>query len=106
VFGVVLPDQRLRGQADGGGDAADMAARVEVAAAAGEVIGLDAPDDRFPDPGLLADLGDSETGLTPSFRQRVSDAHAAPPLAFVAISPTPASAGNITQCRQQGVSAL
>ena len=39
------------------------------------------PDDRFPDPGLVADLADGETGLTAGFRQAFADAHAAPPRA-------------------------
>ena len=63
------------------GDAADVPAGVEVAAAGGEVVLLDVPDDRFPDPGLLADLGDGETGLTAGIRQAFADAHAAPPRA-------------------------
>jgi hypothetical protein len=79
VVGVVLADQRGGVGADGAGDAADVAAGVEIAAAGGEVIVLDVPDDRFPDPGLLADLGNGETGLTACVRQGFTDAHAAPP---------------------------
>ena len=56
VIRVVLADQRDRVGTDGPGDAADVPARVEVAAAGSEVALLDVPDDRLPDPGLLADL--------------------------------------------------
>ena len=65
------------------GDAADVTARVEIAAALGEVILFDAPDDRFPDPGLLADLTDGEAGVASRFGQGFTDAHAAPPPALV-----------------------
>ena len=61
VLGVVLADQRDRVGADGRGDAADVPARVEVAAAGIEVALLDVPDERLPDPGLLADLADGKT---------------------------------------------
>src|SRR5216683_1280872 len=77
---VVLPDQRLGVGSDRPRDAPDMAARVEITAARGEVTPLDAADDRLPDPSPLADLGNGETGLATSFRQGVTDAHAAPPL--------------------------
>jgi hypothetical protein len=83
VLGVVFLDQRHRIDADGAGDAADVTAGVEVAAARGEVSLFDAADDRFPDPGPLADLGNGETGLTAGFRQGFTDAHAEPPAAFV-----------------------
>ncbi len=76
VLGVVRADQRDRVGADDGGDAADVAAGVEVTAARGKVVLLDVPDDRFPDPGLMADLADGETGLTAGFRQAFADAHA------------------------------
>src|SRR4029077_250041 len=49
---------------------------VKVAAAGGEVVLLDIPDDRFPDPGLMADLADGETGLTAGSRKSFADAHA------------------------------
>ena len=81
VLGVVRADQRDRVGADDAGDAADVPAGVEVTAAGGEVVLLDVPDDRFPDPGLLADLADGETGLTAGFRQGFADAHAPPPRA-------------------------
>jgi ribosomal protein S5 len=45
LIGVVLADQRGRVGAHGPGDAADVPARVEVAAACGEVTLLDVPDD-------------------------------------------------------------
>src|SRR5208283_5513837 len=77
VLGVVLADQRDRVGADDGRDAADVPARVEVAAARGEVVLLDVPDDRFPDPGFPAHLGDGETGLTARVRQGFADAHVA-----------------------------
>src|SRR5262249_17836576 len=80
VRGVVLVDQRFGVDPDHARDAADVAAGVEVAAAGGEVIMLDATDDRLPDTGPLADLRNGETGLAAALRQGVTDAHAAPPL--------------------------
>jgi len=64
----------------GGGE---VPAGVEVAAAGGEVVALDFPDDRLPDPGLLADLGNGEPSLVTCSRQDLADAHAAPPLTSV-----------------------
>jgi hypothetical protein len=72
-----------------------VAPRVEITAAGGEVIVLDVPDDGFPDPGLLTDLGDGETGLLALGRQGVTDAHAhTPPLLVIALG-----AGRMTKCR-------
>ena len=76
---VVLLDQRPRVGPDGLGDAADVPPRVEVAAAPGVVVALDPPDDRFPDPGPLTDLGNGETGSLARFRQGCTNRHAAPP---------------------------
>src|SRR5258708_23099474 len=59
-----------------------MAAGVEIAAAGGVIVSLDAADDWFPDPGPLADLVNAETGLAARFRQGLADAHAAPPLLY------------------------
>ncbi len=80
--GVVLQDQRLRISSDNPGDAADMATGVKIAAARRVVVVLDPGDDRFPDPGLLADLGNGETGLTSRLGEGFSDAHTAPPLRY------------------------
>ena len=76
---VVLLDQRRWVGPHGLGDAADVPPRVEVAAAPGVVVAFDPPDDRFPDPGLLTDLGNGETGSLARFRQGRTDGHAAPP---------------------------
>src|SRR5262249_1671982 len=76
---VVFVDQRLGVGPDHARDAADVAAGVEVAAAGGEVIMLDATDDRLPDTGPLADLRNGETGLAAGLRQGVTAAPAAPP---------------------------
>jgi hypothetical protein len=78
--GVVFVDQRLGIGPDHARDAADVATGIEVAAAGGEVIMLDAPDDRLPDAGALADLRNGETGLAAGLHQGITDAHAAPPL--------------------------
>jgi hypothetical protein len=79
VLLVVLPDKRHRVRADHLGDRPDVTAGVEVAAAGREVALLDRGDDRLPDPGLPAYLGQGETGLTSRLRQGVTDAHVAPP---------------------------
>jgi hypothetical protein len=76
---VVLLDQRPRVGPDGLGDAADVPPRVEVAAAPGVVVALDPPDDRFPDPGPLTDLGNGETGSLARFRHDCTYRHSAPP---------------------------
>jgi hypothetical protein len=78
VGGVELLDQRPGISRDDLGDAADMPPGVEVAAAHRVVVTLDAPDDRLPDTGPLADLGDGEAGLAARFRQGFADAHATP----------------------------
>ena len=44
------------------------------------IITLDIKDDRFPHPGLLADLGHAQTSTAPRSRQNFADAHTAPPL--------------------------
>src|SRR5258707_9549140 len=59
-----------------------MAAGVEIAAAGGVIVSLDAAVDWFPDPGPLADLVNAETGLAARFRQGLAGAHAAPPLLY------------------------
>src|SRR5689334_3160278 len=104
VLRVVLPDQRDRVGADDAGDAADVPASVEVTAAGGEVVLLDVPDDRFPDPGLVADLGDAETGLTTGFRQGFTDAHAASTCPWA--SSTRQHRGNGATLRAAGGSSL
>ncbi len=76
---VVLLDQRPGVGPDGLGDAADVPPRVEIAAAPGVVVALDPPDDRFPDPGPLTDLGNGKTGSLARFRQSCTNRHAAPP---------------------------
>jgi len=76
---VVFLDQRPGVGPDGLGDATDVAPRVEVAAAPGVVVALNPPDDRFPDPGPLTDLGNGETGSLARSRQGCTDRHAAPP---------------------------
>src|SRR4030088_2906275 len=78
---VILADQRPGVGAHDRRDTSDVSPGVEVAAAGGEVPLLDPADDGFPDAGPLTDLRHGETGLTARFRQRVTDAHAAPPLA-------------------------
>ena len=80
VVGVVVLDQRLGVGADGLGDGADMTTGIEVAATLGEVVRLDLPDDRFPDQGSLADLGQGQACLVPRLRQGLTDGHATPPL--------------------------
>src|SRR5205814_1947058 len=85
VLGVVRADQRDRIGPDDGGDAANVPAGVKVAAAGGKVVLLDVPDDRFPDPGLVADLADGETGLTAGFCQAFADAHASLHVLAVAV---------------------
>src|SRR6202034_3162261 len=64
-------------------DAPDVPAGVEITATRGEVAAFDAADDRLPDACLLAGLGDCEASVAAGFRQRVPDAHAAPPLCFL-----------------------
>src|SRR5262249_23226026 len=73
-------DQRLGVGPDDLGDAADVPPGVEVATTGRVVVVLDAPDDRFPDTGPLADLGNGESGPVARFRQGFTDDHAAPPL--------------------------
>src|SRR6185437_16439383 len=60
-------------------DAADVAAGIEVTAASGEVVALDAPDDRLPDAGALAYLRHGHSGLAASRCQCVTNGHATPP---------------------------
>ena len=80
MAGVVLPDQRLAVHARGTSDGADVPARKEAAAASGEVVLFDPPDDRLPDASPLADLRNGQTGLAPCRCRDLTDAHAAPPL--------------------------
>ncbi len=77
---VVLPDQRLRISPDGPGDAPDIRPGVKVPTTRRVVVTLDLFDDRFPDAGPLANLGNGETGLAPRLREGFADAHSAPPL--------------------------
>ena len=77
---VELVDQRSGIDPHGAGDGADMAADVEVTAAGGVVVLLDAPDDGGPDPGPAADLTDAETQPATRVSQHLADAHAPPPL--------------------------
>ena len=60
---VVLGEKGRRIDTDEAGEGTHVTACVEVAAAPGVVVALDPPDDRFPDPGPLTDLGNGETGL-------------------------------------------
>jgi hypothetical protein len=76
---VVLLDQRPGVGPDGLGDATNVPPRVEIAAAPGVVVALDPPDDRFPYPGPLTDLGNGDTGSLARFRQGCTDRHTAPP---------------------------
>ncbi len=76
---VVLRDQRLGIDPDRPRDAADMAAGVEVTAAPGEIVALDAADDRLPDACALAYLRHGHSGLAASRCQRVTNGHATPP---------------------------
>ena len=48
---------------------------VQVATAGVIVIFLDAPDDRFPDPGALADLVNGKTRPITRLGQRFADGH-------------------------------
>ena len=79
MAGVVLPDQRLAVHARGTSDGADVPARIEVAAASGEVVLFDPPDDRLPDAGPLADPRSGETSLAPCSCQDLTNAHVALP---------------------------
>jgi len=65
VFSVVLADQRLGVGAYGGGDRADVAARVEVASAGTELILLDGVNQALPDAGARAHLRDGQPRLLP-----------------------------------------
>src|SRR5262245_27228436 len=85
VFAVVLPDKGRRVGPHHASDRADVPTSVEVPAARREVVLLDGPDDRFPDPGPLTYLRDGETGLTSRVRQGFTNAHAVPPANIVSI---------------------
>jgi hypothetical protein len=64
VGGVELGQQRLRVDAEDARDAADVAPRVDVAAAQAEVVGLDGPDEGGPDARRCAQRVDRKaTGL-------------------------------------------
>jgi hypothetical protein len=76
---VVFLDQRPGVGPYGLSDAADVPPRVEVAATPGIVVALDPPDDRFPNPGPVTDLGKGETGSLARVRQVCTNRHAAPP---------------------------
>jgi hypothetical protein len=73
---VILADQRLRVGTEDMGDATDVPPGVEVATTRRIVVALDPLDDRFPDAGPLADLGDGETGVAACLRQGFPNAHA------------------------------
>jgi hypothetical protein len=72
---VIFLDQRCRISSDHPGDGTDVPPRVKVAAARGIVIALDAPDNRFPEAGLLADLRQGKTSLAAGFCQGRADGH-------------------------------
>lgn len=80
---VVLADQGLGISPDRRGDDANVPAGVEVASASRIVAALDAFDDRFPDPGPLADLLNGQAGPVARLRQGFPDAH---PVASAALS--------------------
>lgn len=61
MFGVELLDQRIGVEPDGTGEHADVAACVDVAAAAGEVVLLDRVHDGDAHPGGAADFFDRQT---------------------------------------------
>ena len=77
---VIFPDQRPRISPHSPGDSTNVPPGVEITAARGIVVMLDATDDCLPDPGPLADLGHAETGPATRLRQVFADAHGAPPL--------------------------
>ena len=74
---VVLADQGLGVDADGAGDRPDVAVYVEVTAAGVVVVLLDAADDRFPDPGQVADLVNRQTRPITRLGQRFANGHEA-----------------------------
>jgi hypothetical protein len=80
--GVILTDQRPRISPHHCGDGADVPPSVKVATTGRIVAALDTFDDRFPDPGPLADLGNAQTGPLAGLRQHSLDAHPAPPLLY------------------------
>src|SRR5215813_1925726 len=71
--GVIFSDQGFGIKAYGAGHAADVAAGVEVSAAAGEVATLDPADDGLSDTGAVADLRNRQASLAASLGQRVTD---------------------------------
>ena len=73
MAGVVLPDQRLAVHARGTSDGADVPARIEVAAAAGELVSLDRGDQRRTHPGGLTDIGDRQAARLAGSNERVAD---------------------------------
>ena len=70
MAGVVLPDQRLAVHARGTSDGADVPARKEVAAASGEVVLFDPPDDRLPDAAARLRRGCGYRLILPRFPHR------------------------------------
>jgi hypothetical protein len=76
---VILGDQRPGIGPDGLGDAADVRPGVKVATAGRVVAALDRRDERFPDAGLLTDLGNGQARPLARFGQGFTDRHAAPP---------------------------
>jgi hypothetical protein len=80
--GVILTDQRPRIGPHHCGDGADVPPGVKVATTGRIVAALDTFDDRFPDPGPLADLGNAQTGPLAGLRQHSPDAHPSPPLLY------------------------
>lgn len=73
VVRVVLRDERIGIEPDGTRDRADMTARVNVAAAAGEVVLFDRVHDRDAHPGGGADLVNGQTCGGAGFLERTSD---------------------------------
>src|SRR5260370_22302905 len=65
---VIFLDQGFGIDTHGAGDAADVAAGIEVAAAAREVAALDPADDGLSDAGALADLRNRQARLAASLR--------------------------------------
>ncbi len=72
---VILGDQRLSIGPHHLGDGADVPPGVEVATTGGVVAVFDSPDDRFPDPGPLTDLGNTQTGPLARHCQGFTDGH-------------------------------
>src|SRR5690606_41484703 len=77
---VSMSDQVLRIQSEARRDGPDVTARVEVAAAYGEVISLNAFDHRLADARAIAQLSHGEICPLSCLRQRSANAHRSAPL--------------------------